>query len=103
MFPWIRCGKVGGKYHKYNVHHTNYKRLGSERYWLDVIVVSPFAHWVIHRILGGADRVQHQRSKYPNGAQQLAHFWCRVPYLFKVAMILAVGLGLLAIAWGAAA
>jgi hypothetical protein len=93
MFPWIRCGKFGGKYHKYNVHHTNYKRIGSERFGLDVIVVCPFAHWIIHQILGGSARVRTQRSKYPNLPQRLAHGWCRLPVLFKLLLIGSIGFG----------
>ena len=90
MFPWIRCGKVKGKYHRYEVHHLHlgaYDRQGCERYLLDVIVLCPFAHWIIHRLLGGAKQIRYQKSKFPNAAQRMAHAWCRLPAVGKLVLV----------------
>ncbi len=34
MFPWLR---VGGKGHRYTIHHMNYKNLGDEKLGRDVV------------------------------------------------------------------
>lgn len=98
LFFWVRCGKVDGKYHRYEVHHLNrkaYQRQGREVYGRDVIVLCPFAHKVIiHRLLGGADRVRNQRN-FPNSAQQLAYIWCCLPWQVKPLLCGGVGLWLL--------
>lgn len=90
MFPWVSVGKTRGKYHRYEVHHTHYSTLGDERFWVDVIVLCPFAHWMIHRVLGGADRVRHQKTPYPNTLQRTAHAWCRLPVVLKGGMAIGV-------------
>jgi hypothetical protein len=83
MFPWIRLGQVGGKYHPYDMHHTTYERLGKEKLWRDVLPLSPFAHdWVIHGILSGWKSAGKQKH-YPNAAQRLAHAWCRLPPRYR--------------------
>jgi len=99
LFPWIRCGKVRGQYHRYNCHHTNYRHLQSERYGRDVLIVSPFAHRVIiHGVLSGFRRPSEQVS-YPNTPQRIIHLFCRLPVVIKVA---AYPLGVVAIAFAAA-
>jgi hypothetical protein len=50
FFPWVKVGKK----HRYNVHHMNYENLGSERLWVDVVCLCPFAHsFIIHGLLSG--------------------------------------------------
>ena len=90
LFPWVKVGKK----HRYNVHHMNYKNLGSERLWVDVICLCPFAHsFIIHGILSGFRRPSQQKS-YPNALQRLAHFWCCQPVLIRgvLAVLLLVNL-----------
>jgi hypothetical protein len=61
----------------------NYENLGDETLWVDVIVVCPFVHnFILHGILSGFRRPSQQKN-YPNKAQQLAHFWCCQPVLFR--------------------
>lgn len=91
MFPWIRVGDVGDRYHPYSLHHMTYENLGNEKYWLDVLPVSKFAHkHIIHGILAGYKSAGRQKS-YPNAAQRIAHFWCRLPLVFKGAIALYTG------------
>ena len=79
LFPWVKVGKK----HRYNVHHMNYKNLGSERLWVDVICLCPFAHsFIIHGLLSGFKRPSQQKH-YPNTAQRLAHAWCCLPGLLR--------------------
>jgi hypothetical protein len=83
MFPFIKVGRKA----RYNVHHMNYKNLGDETLWVDVIVVCPFVHnFIIHGILSGFKRPSQQKN-YPNKAQQLAHFWCCQPVFIRSALI----------------
>lgn len=88
MFPWLRVGRIDGKYHKYNLHHITYENLGDEKYWWDVLPVSKFAHkHIIHGILSMYKRPEEQ-EKYPNFCQSVAHAWCRLPIPFKSAIAL---------------
>lgn len=83
MFPWVRIGKRN----RYNCHHMNYQNKGSERLWVDVICLCPFAHsFIIHGILSGFRRPSQQKN-YPNTAQRLAHFWCCQPVLLRGALV----------------
>lgn len=83
MFPWISISQVRGKYYPYDVHHTNYKRVGDERYWFDVLPLSRFAHrQIMHGILSGFKRPRQQKY-YPNFFQSLAHHWCRLMLLLR--------------------
>ena len=94
LFPWVKVGKK----HRYNVHHMNYKNLGSERLWVDVICLSPFAHsFIIHGLLSGFKRPSQQKT-YPNTAQRLAHFWCCQPVILKGALIVLMLVNLVKIA-----
>lgn len=87
MFPFIKVGKK----HRYNVHHMNYKNLGNERLWTDVICLCPFAHtFIIHGILSGFRRPSQQKN-YPNNAQKLAHAWCCLPVLMRFALLIVSG------------
>lgn len=82
LFPWLRVGKVGGKYYRYACHHMHYGCLGDERWRRDVVILSHFAHdQVIHGLLSGWKRPQQQRV-YPNFWQRLAHAWCQFTTLF---------------------
>ena len=86
FFPWVNVGK---KY-RYNVHHMNYKNLGNECLWVDVVCLSPFAHsFIIHGILSGFRRPSQQKN-YPNTAQRLAHMWCCLPVILRAALMTAV-------------
>jgi len=79
MFSFIKVGKKA----RYNVHHMNYKNLGDERLWVDVICLSPFAHsFIIHGILSGFKRPSQQKN-YLNTAQKLVHAWCCLPGLLR--------------------
>jgi hypothetical protein len=84
FFPWIKVGKkINGKYQRYAIHHCNYKNLGNERLWVDVICLCPFAHsFIIHGILSGFRRTSQQKN-YPNTAQRLAHMWCCLPVILR--------------------
>lgn len=83
MFPFVKVGR--GK--RYNVHHLNYKNLGSERLWADVICLCPFAHsFIIHGLLSGFCRPSQQKN-YPNSAQKIAHFWCCQPVMVRGAVV----------------
>jgi hypothetical protein len=86
FFPWVKVGKKS----RYNVHHMNYRNLGKERLWVDVICLSPFAHsFIIHGILSGFKRPSQQKD-YPNTAQRLAHVWCCLPVILRAALTTAV-------------
>jgi hypothetical protein len=90
MLPWLYIGKVKGKHHAYNMHHTHYRNLGREQLWIDVVPLSKFAHdWIIHGILSGFKRPSQQRN-YPNMPQRVAHAWCRLPLLLKWIAICAI-------------
>jgi hypothetical protein len=59
FFPWVKVGRKG----RYNVHHMNYRNLGNERLWVDVICLSPFAHsFIIHGVLSGFRRPSQQKK-----------------------------------------
>ena len=95
FFPWVKVGKK----HRYNVHHMNYKNLGSERLWVDVVCLSPFAHsFIIHGLLSGFKRPSQQRS-YPNTAQRLAHCWCCIPVAIRVALVVLILVNLVRALW----
>jgi hypothetical protein len=95
FLPWVKVGKK----HRYNVHHMNYKNLGSECLWVDVICVCPFAHsFIIHGLLSGFKRPSQQRS-YPNTAQRLAHAWCCIPVLIRLALAVLMLVNLLKVLW----
>jgi hypothetical protein len=86
FFPWVRVGRKA----RYNVHHMNYRNLGNERLWVDVICLSLFAHsFIIHGILSGFRRPSQQKN-YPNTAQRLAHMWCCLPVMLRAALATAV-------------
>jgi hypothetical protein len=86
FFPWVKVGRKA----RYNVHHMNYKNLGNERLWIDVICLSPFAHsFIIHGILSGFRRPSQQKN-YPNTAQRLAHMWCCLPVMLRATLAIAV-------------
>lgn len=90
FFSWIKVGKK----HRYNVHHMNYKRLGDERLWHDVICLCPFAHsFIIHGLLSGFRRPSQQKN-YPNTAQRLAHAWCCLPVILRsmLAVVLVINI-----------
>ena len=94
MFPFIKVGKKA----RYNVHHMNYKNLGNERLWVDVICLSPFAHsFIIHGILSGFRRPSQQKN-YPNTAQRLAHMWCCLPVMIRLALVVVIAINLVKIA-----
>ncbi|MBW4444128.1 MAG: hypothetical protein KME10_23465 [Plectolyngbya sp. WJT66-NPBG17] len=87
MLPWLAVGRVKSKYHPYNMHHTHYQNLGHEQLWCDVVPLSKFAHdCIIHGVLSGFKRPSQQKH-YPNGAQRIAHNWCRLSLLVKWAII----------------
>jgi hypothetical protein len=68
FFPWVKVGRK----HRYNVHHMNYENLGSERLWVDVICLCPFAHsFIIHGLLSSFKRPSQQRS-YPNSGSKVS-------------------------------
>jgi len=82
MFPWVKCGRGS----RYNCHHMNYRNLGNEKLWRDVIVLSPFAHsFIIHGVLSGFRRPKQQKQ-YPNTPQKIAHLWCCTPVLIRAFM-----------------
>lgn len=86
FFPFIKVGKKA----RYNVHHMNYKNLGSERLWTDVVCLCPFAHtFIIHGVLSGFRRPSQQKN-YPNTAQKIAHMWCCQPVFLRSALMIAV-------------
>jgi hypothetical protein len=79
FFPWVKVGKK----RRYNVHHMNYKNLGNERLWVDVVCLCPFVHnFIIHGLLSGFKRPSQQKN-YPNMAQRAAHFWCCQPVAIR--------------------
>lgn len=80
FMPWVKIGK--GK--RYACHHMNYDRLGREAYGRDIIVLCPWVHMMVaHGILAGFKSASKQRSPYPNKAQKLFHFFCRLPLFLK--------------------
>lgn len=90
MFPWLSLKKA------YNIHHMNYRNLGQEKLYRDVIPLSKFAHsFVIHGILSGFKRPS-QQTKYPNKAQQIAHAWCCVPVWVRFSVVICFAIGYLA-------
>ncbi len=95
FFPWVKVGKK----RRYNVHHMNYKNLGDERLWVDVICVCPFVHnFIIHGLLSGFRRPSQQKN-YPNTAQRLAHFWCCQPVMIRGLLVALIVANLLKILW----
>lgn len=95
LLPWVKVGKG----HKYNCHHMNYRHLGDEQLWRDVVVLCPFAHsFIIHGILSGFKRPKEQRS-YPNAAQKVAHFWCTMPVALRASLILLALVNVLKALW----
>ena len=90
LTPWVKIGKGA----KYRCHHLTYAHLGHEKYWWDVLCLSPFAHdRIIHGICSGGKR-PHQQKHYPNTAQSLVHSWCRLPAWVKYGAISAVFFGI---------
>jgi hypothetical protein len=95
FFPWVKVGKK----HRYNVHHMNYENLGSERLWVDVICVCPFAHsFIIHGLLSGFKRPSQQK-RIPNTAQRLAHAWCCLPVSLRGGLAIALVVNVVKAAW----
>ena len=91
LFPWVKVGKK----HRYNVHHMNYKSLGTEQLWVDVICLCPFAHsFIIHGLLSGFKRPSQQKN-YPNAAERLAHVWCCIPVLIRLTLVVLMLVNLL--------
>lgn len=87
--------KFKGKYRGYNLHHMNYKNLGDERLWIDVILVSSWVHtFIIHGVLSGFKRPSQQKS-YPNLPQRCFHFWCCQPHLLRVTLMVMIVIRLL--------
>lgn len=99
-----------GKYHGYNFHHTHSGAYGHERPGWNLLLLTPWAHRLVHT-LGGvpmlgmnkrAVTIQNQRAKqlpcswlwrYPNPLQRGFHCWCRVPMVvrgFGVTMLIGV-------------
>jgi hypothetical protein len=94
MFSFIKVDKKA----RYNVHHMNYKRLGNERLWVDVICLCPFAHsFIIHGLLSGFRRPSQQKN-YPNTAQRLAHAWCCLPVILRGLLMVLIVVNLVKIA-----
>lgn len=86
LFPWVRVGRVKGKYFPYAIHHMHtkaYRRQGRERWNRDVIVLCPSAHnLVFHYLLsGGKKRVSHQKA-FPNIFQRAVNWHCRLVGMF---------------------
>ena len=95
FFPWVKVGRKN----RYNVHHMNYRNLGNERLWVDVICLSTFAHsFIIHGILSGFRRPSQQKN-YPNTAQRLAHMWCCIPVVIRMALVILILINLLKALW----
>jgi hypothetical protein len=70
-----------------------------EQLWIDVVCVHPWVHkWILHGILSGFKRPSQQKS-YPNTAQKLAHYWCCQPVMVRAALVIALLLNLLKMAW----
>lgn len=86
-FPWCRLERHEGKYYPYNVHHTNYKNLGSEEYWWDVLCLSKWAHDNIAHGILSFWKYPRQQDHYPNTAQVLFHAYCRLPVFAKYGTI----------------
>ncbi|MBD2076297.1 general secretion pathway protein GspF [Phormidium sp. FACHB-592] len=82
-FPWCKVGKGA----HYRCHHVSYANLGNEKYWWDVLCLSPFAHkHIVHGILSGYKRPSEQ-DYYPNRSQSLFHSYCRLPVPAKYAVM----------------
>ena len=95
FFPWVKVGKCK----RYNVHHLNYKNLGDERLWVDVVCLCPFVHnFIIHGLLSGFRRPSQQKN-YPNTAQRIAHFWCCQPVMIRGLLVTLIVANLLKILW----
>ena len=95
FFPWVKVGRKA----RYNVHHMNYKNLGNERLWVDVVCLCPFVHsFIIHGLLSGFKRPSQQRS-YPNTAQRLAHLWCCMPVLMRSVLVVLLLVNLSKVIW----
>lgn len=103
FLPWIFSLMLTGKrrrlyvpkkrYWGCAIHHMHYRdgHQGNEVYGRDVINLCPFAHWIIHQVLGGHYRVTGQPfGRFPNGAQKLAHLWCCTPWNMRVFGMLAI-------------
>ncbi len=76
LCPWKRT------YGYAHVHHTNYRRVGAEIVWVDLLPLAPSSHRFIHLWLGWGERVSTQRlGRYPNLLQRLVHVWCRFTWL----------------------
>ena len=70
--------KKVGKGGKYNCHHTNYKRLGEEIFFLDIIPLNPWVHKnIVHGVLSGW-KPAGQQKHYPNAPQRIFHNYCRM-------------------------
>lgn len=63
-------------------HHFHYDHLRHRRsyVWVDGMYLPRWLHiQVIHRILGGGERVRDQRfGNFPNCAQRTVHWMCRL-------------------------
>lgn len=71
-----------------HIHHTNYKNIGSEKIFRDVLPLSKFAHFqIIHGLLSLWKRPRNQK-KYPNIPQKIFHFWAILPTPAKILCIL---------------
>jgi len=66
LFPWLKS---------HTIHHMTYKNLGKEKYRIDVISLSFFAHSFIHSM---------DTADYPNLLQKIIHLWCRIPLFIKI-------------------
>ena len=66
-------------------HHFHYRHLKRRKsiYWIDGIYVPTWFHVpILHRILGGGSRAGTQRfGRFPNPAQRLAHWLCRIIFV----------------------
>jgi hypothetical protein len=80
LFPFIPIGRWGKCYFPYNIHHMSYKV--PEIYGIGVIALNPISHKLIHGFMRAGDQ-----KKYPNGFQNILHFWCRLHILIKWALI----------------
>jgi hypothetical protein len=90
-FSGLTIGRtIKGKYFGYAVHHMNYNNLGDETLWDDVICLHPLVHrLIVHGILSGFKRPS-QQDHYPNKAQQAFHYWCTLPHLVRVALVVVI-------------
>lgn len=116
QFTGKTVGKsVGGVYQRYSFHHTHSEAYGRECPGWNYILLCPFAHWLVHNVLGGAwfsDRdvtVQNRRAKmlplpwlwrYPNLPQRIFHGWCRLPMILRQIILLCCAIDWLWRLWG---